>query len=283
MRSLSEETAYDLLGISPSAEQKEIQEAFTLLRKEMGSKDARRLREARDRLWSPERRAVLDAFLPQLDDDDTDTDKIVEELLGDLPAAEDVDWFKLIDKSILHQYEADALARAVLHDTWLANDFARMFPVNPPSIPIQAKPERTFKPAIPAHTDGEESESDANTLLSYRRMLTFSDIDVLIRDRAWGTANRHLFKWNRVFLYILLLLILIGVVTGIVFLIYGIGADTGFLTWSELQSSLLELDYCAYYNVSILMPLWKWMQLNTPTPAECKLFLDHAPLSMLIK
>lgn len=112
MHRLTDESPYQILGITPAANKAAVKNAFARKSAERVSSDQlRKIHQAYDTLRSPEERALVDALTPLLDQSETPEEVLVslEELINSKPAITDC-----LDMAIIWSEDLHALVRAII-------------------------------------------------------------------------------------------------------------------------------------------------------------------------
>lgn len=105
----SEQNEYDVLGISPNADRKQIQTAFARLQR----KRAPAVRAARDTLSNPEKRLAVDVFIPSFELADPPQKETSSSEEPDPP-----NWHSLIDAEAIFKEDVKTLTTLVV-ERWL--------------------------------------------------------------------------------------------------------------------------------------------------------------------
>lgn len=106
----SDQNEYDVLGISPNADRRQIQTAFARLQRRRDPA----VRAARDTLSSPEKRLAVDVFIPSFELADYTQTDVSSSGKPDTP-----DWLSFIDAEAVFKEDVKALATLVA-ERWLA-------------------------------------------------------------------------------------------------------------------------------------------------------------------
>lgn len=138
-----EDSPYHHLGVERNAGRKEIDNAYNRQRRQVHRSDSHQLRDARDKLISPQKRAMVDAFLFQEPPSQDGETSLLALLIIDSPAVED-DWFDFIDHHELQQQDARVLAATLIGTSLVKTEASHLLPHHKPapqnSSPSPASP-----------------------------------------------------------------------------------------------------------------------------------------------